>query len=124
VEQEENHEKGQRWSWARKQKGNVKFDQMNPIILIILNLVALWFLIKAIYTSQRRWLSFGYAVLGFVITIVLGIILTFILMTILGPKSAPAVNSVLDPVGNGIQLAGPFAAVLGANMPPRRKKQG
>jgi hypothetical protein len=86
---------------------------MNSTILFgIVDIVAVLLLTQAIYNSQRRWLSFGYAILGFAIPFVLGLLLVLVI-------SAGAV----DIVGTGITLSSPFAAVLGAYIPPRRKAQ-
>jgi hypothetical protein len=83
---------------------------MNPIIFVIVDIVGVLLLAQAIYNSQRRWLSVGYAALAFAITIVLGVLMTLVL-------GAP------DIFGTAITLASPFAAVFGAYMPPRRKAQ-
>ena len=40
--------------------------------------VGVLLLARAIYDSQRRWLSFGYAILGIAITLVLGVLLALI----------------------------------------------
>ena len=71
---------------------------------------SLYLLIDAIYDSKRRWLSLGYAILAFAVTIVAGILLTFLL----GPGS-------IDTIGTGLNYSCPFAAVFGAHIPPRRK---
>jgi len=84
---------------------------MGPM-LIVANIVAVICTIMAIYHSQRRWVSAGFAALGLVIVVAAGMLLCFLL----APKgdSVEATNHVLDTIGNGIQLAAPFAAYLGA----------
>ncbi|MGA2052354.1 MAG: hypothetical protein ABSH19_03480 [Opitutales bacterium] len=92
-------------------------DALVPLVAI----VCLVMLISAIYHSQKRWLSFGYAVLGFVIPLVLGFILTFILVPSSG--TVADTNSVLDTIGMAINFASPICAVLGATIPPKRAKK-
>ena len=93
---------------------------MNPILLIVVYLVCLVLVIRLIYNSQRRWVSFGYAVLGFGLVAVLGIVATFLLVPARG--TVMETNSVLDMVGTAISLAAPIAAVWGASIPPSRGK--
>jgi hypothetical protein len=77
-------------------------------------------LIGAIKSSSRRLLSFGYAVGGFALVLVLGLVAMFLLT----PRSGTVgeVNPVLDMIGMAITLAAPIAAVVGAYQPPRRAK--
>jgi hypothetical protein len=77
-------------------------------------------LIGAIKSSSRRLLSFGYAVGGFVLVLVLGLVAMFLLT----PRSGTVgeVNAVLDMIGMAVTLAAPIAAVVGAHQPPRREK--
>jgi len=81
----------------------------------ILNLVYLYFLVRGIYTSQRRWLSCGYAALGFVAFIVLYVIIVGIITSVT-PMSLAATNKVLGAAG----YVALFASVIGAYIPPRR----
>jgi hypothetical protein len=81
-------------------------------MLIVANIVAVICTIMAIYHSERRWVSAGFAALGFVIVVAAGLLLTFVLAP--SGDSVVATNHILDTIGNGIQLAAPFAAYLGA----------
>jgi hypothetical protein len=78
------------------------------MLFIMVDLVCLFLLIGNIHGSSRRWLSVGYAILGFAIPLVLGGALVFV------------INSGIDTIGTAMTLACPVAAVLGANIPPRR----
>jgi hypothetical protein len=89
-------------------------------LMIIANVVCLVMLISAIKNSQRRWLSSGYAALGFVLVLVLGFVSVFVLMPRHG--NVIDVNEVIDKVSRAIQIAAPIAAVWGAHIPPRRVK--
>ncbi len=93
---------------------------MNPLIFIVVDLVALYLLVKAIYTSSRRLVSLGYAVLA--VGLVLG--LGFGALYILAPDSGSVVetNRVIDMIGTATTIGAPFAAVWGASRPPRRGK--
>lgn len=71
--------------------------------LFLLDIVCLVLLIRCIYMSKTRFKAFGYAVLGFIIPMVLGVLATLVL----GPQSA-------DNIGVAISIASPVAAVLGA----------
>ena len=77
-------------------------------------------LIGAIKSSSRRLLSFGYAVGGFVLVLVLGLAAKFLLT----PRSGTVreVNAALDMIGTVVTLVAPIAAVVGAHQPPRREK--
>ena len=48
---------------------------------LVADFFGLIWLIEGIHTSQRRWISVGYAILGVVGICALGLILTFILAT-------------------------------------------
>jgi uncharacterized membrane protein len=87
-------------------------------LMIIANVVCLVTLIAAIKNSQRRWLSSGYAALGFALVLVLG----FVSMFFLVPRHGNVidVNEALDKIARGVQIAAPIAAVWGAHIPPRR----
>ncbi len=93
---------------------------MNPLIFIVVDLVALYLLVKAIYTSSRRLVSFLYAVLAVVLVMGLG----FGAVYILAPDSGSVVetNRVIDMIGTATTIGAPFAAVWGASRPPRRGK--
>jgi hypothetical protein len=93
---------------------------MNPLIFVAVDLIALYLLVQAIYTSSRRLVSLGYAVLGFGLVIGLG----FGAMFILVPERGTLVetNSTLEMIGAAITIGAPFAAVWGASQPPRRDK--
>ena len=93
---------------------------MNPLVFIAVDLIGLYLLIKAIYTSSRRLVSLGYAVLA--VGLILG--LGFGAVYILSPDSGSVVetNAVLDKIGTACTLGAPFAAVWGASRPPRRGK--
>ncbi len=88
---------------------------MNPTFVLV-QIVALGFLIQAIYTSQRRWLSIGYALLG-AVAFVLVYVLMVRIVTFVHPMSVAAINKILDGAG-WMQLV-PF--IIGAYIPPRRK---
>lgn len=68
--------------------------------------------ITAIYRSERRWVSAGFAALGFVIVVAAGLLLCLVLVPSDG--NVVATNHTLDTIGNGILLAAPFAAYFGA----------
>lgn len=80
------------------------------MLFIVVDLVCLFLLVQNIYGSSRRWLSIGYAILGFAIPMVLGGALIYVL------------GSGIDTIGAAITLASPIAAVFGANIPLRRGK--
>lgn len=80
------------------------------ILFMVVDIISALFLISAIYNSQSRWAAFGYAVVGFVIPMVLGLLLMFIA----GPGS-------IDTIGAGMTLACPIAAAIGTLIPPTRK---
>ena len=86
---------------------------MGPI-LILANIVAVIGTIMAIYRSERRWVSAGFAALGFALVVGAGLLL----IPLFTPSDGNlvATNHILDTVGNGIQLAAPFAALLGASL--------
>jgi Kef-type K+ transport system membrane component KefB len=71
--------------------------------LFLLDCVCLVMLIRCIYMSQTRWKAFGYAVLGFIIPMVLGVLASLVI----GHESA-------DNIGIAISIASPIAAVIGA----------
>jgi hypothetical protein len=84
---------------------------MGPI-LIIANIIAVIGTIMAIYRSERRWVSGGFAALGFALVVGAGLLL----IPLFTPSDGDVVatNHILDTIGNGIQLAAPFAALFGA----------
>jgi hypothetical protein len=84
-------------------------------MLIVANIVAVICTITAIYRSERRWVSAGFAALGFVIVVAAALLLAAVMVPSDGGGVA-ATNHVLDTIGNGIQLAAPFAAYFGAGM--------
>jgi len=75
-------------------------------------------LISAIKNSSRRLLSFGYALGGAMLVLLLGLVAVFLLT----PRSGTEVNPVLDMIGTAITVAAPIAAVVGAYQSPRRVK--
>lgn len=87
-------------------------------LMIIANVVCLVMLIFAIKGSQRRWLSSGYAALGFALVLVLGIVSLFVLVPRHG--NLIDVNEAIHKIATAIQIAAPIAAVWGAHIPPRR----
>jgi hypothetical protein len=93
--------------------------------LIVANLGALAATISAIYGSERRWVSAGYAALGFVIVVVMGVLLLFAIGAIGGfaTGGVAAINNKLDTIGNGIQLAAPIAAAFGAELFGGKRKK-
>ncbi len=93
---------------------------MNPIVFIAVDLIAVYLLVQAIYTSSRRLASLGYAVLGFGLVLGLGFGATFLLMPARG--TVGDVNSTLNMVGSAGSIGAPFAAVWGAYQPARRVK--
>jgi hypothetical protein len=94
---------------------------MIAVLCTVAELVGLGLLIQAIYSSQRRWLSFGYAILAFVVTLALGFLLVPLLFALVFREaSLMTTNQILDTVGAGVDLASPFAALYGASIPPRR----
>jgi hypothetical protein len=86
-----------------------------PSIIYIVYPVCLYFLCSGIYKSQRRWLSCLYAVLGFVVFLVLYVIIVGLIANV-NPMSVAATNKILD-AGSVVALIPP---ILGANIPPRR----
>lgn len=93
---------------------------MSDYFVVGLYIVAVCKLIHAIYTSSRRLVSFGYAVLGGALVIVLGFAAMFIFVR----ESATLLetNSKLQMIGAAITIGSPLAALWGANQPPRRDK--
>lgn len=79
--------------------------------LFLLDAVCLLALIRCIYMSQTRFKAFGYAVLGFVVPMILGVVAA--LMS--GPENA-------DNIGIAISIASPIAAVLGAGAMTETRK--
>ena len=77
--------------------------------------VALFFLFRGVYKSQRRWLSCAYATLGLAAFLVLGVLILSI-ATSVHPMSVAATNKVIDVLA----LVALFPASFGANIPPRR----
>jgi uncharacterized membrane protein SirB2 len=77
--------------------------------------VALFFLIRGIYKSQRRWLSSGYAVLGLVAYLVVGVMVLGIVGSI-RPMSVAETNKIIDVLA----LFSLIPPGVGANIPPRR----
>jgi hypothetical protein len=88
--------------------------------LYLADFALLVLLIGAIKNSSRRLLSVGYAVGGFALVLVLGLVAMFLLT----PRSGTVeeINRVLDMIGMAITVAAPIAAVVGAYQPPRREK--
>jgi hypothetical protein len=89
-------------------------------ITFLVEIICLVLLIIAIKDSQRRFLSVGYAVLGVVLAIVLGVASMFVLVPSEG--SVIEINEVLDKIGAATSITGSIAAVWAANIPPRRVK--
>jgi hypothetical protein len=89
-------------------------------VFLLIDFVCLLLLIDAIKCSSRRLLSFGYAVGGFALVMILGLVAMFILTPHSG--SVVDVNSSLDMIGEAISVAAPIAAVYGAYRPARRVK--
>lgn len=89
-------------------------------LLIIVELVCLYLVIKGIYNSQSRWAAFGYAALGFAIPFALGALAAYLFV----PRSGTVMetDSVLVNIGTGISLASPIGAVLGTMKTKSRKK--
>jgi hypothetical protein len=83
---------------------------MQPF-LILANVACLLATIACIHGSERRWVSTGYAALGFVIVVAMGLLSVFVFA---GGGNVVEINNRLDTIGNGIQLAAPIAAVFGA----------
>jgi hypothetical protein len=84
--------------------------------LILANFAALISTIVFIHGSERRWVSAGCAVLGFVIVVAAGALLIFVLAATDAPigRSVKAINNVLDTIANAIQFTAPIAAAFGA----------
>jgi hypothetical protein len=78
-------------------------------LFLLIDVVCLILLVRAIFGSSRRWLSFGLALLGFALPFALGMGLLFI------------IKSGVDVIGQAITMGSPIAAVVGAYVPPRRK---
>jgi hypothetical protein len=93
------------------------------IFVLIANFIAVVLLIAGIYNSQRRWLAFGYASLGFFIAVVLGYLILIGLAGsgVLDHSGVAQTNRVIDAIANVIQFTAPFAAAYGASIPPQRK---
>ncbi len=93
---------------------------MNPVFYLFQALV-LYHLVRAIYGSQRRWLSVGYAVLGLVAFGAISLTATAILGKVYdGDDFTTAVVST----NKFIDMLGWFQFVpslIGAAIPPRRK---
>ena len=89
-------------------------------VMIFANVVCLVMLISGIKNSQRRWLSSGYAALGLVLVLVLGVVSVFVLM----PRHGNLIdkNEVIHKVSWATQIAALIAAAWGAHIPPRRVK--
>jgi hypothetical protein len=84
---------------------------MHDSTLLGVDALCLVLLAQNIYTSARRWLSVAYALVGFVIPIVLSIIPIFVF------------NADIDTVGTAVSVTSPIAAVIGAFIPPSREKR-
>ncbi len=82
-------------------------------VLILANLGALIATIAFIHGSERRWVSTGYAALGFVIVVLMGLLSVVVFA---GDGTVAEINGRLDAIGNGIQLAAPIAAAVGAGL--------
>jgi uncharacterized membrane protein len=93
---------------------------MNPMLITGVGLVCTVLFVHAMYSSSRRLASLGYAVLGFAIVVVLGVVSTMFLVP--SHASLLETNSVLDKVSAAATIGALVAAVWGANMPPRRAK--
>lgn len=89
-------------------------------LFFFIDFVCVLLLIDAIKNSSRRLLSIGYAVGGFILVAVLGLVAMFVLTP--HSSSIEEVNPVLDMIGDAITLAAPIAAVYGAYRPARRVK--
>lgn len=84
---------------------------MHDNTLLGVDVLCIALLAQNIYTSARRWLSVAYALVGFVIPIVLSVIPIFVF------------NMDVDTVGTWISVTSPIAAVIGAFIPPSREKR-
>jgi hypothetical protein len=85
------------------------------MVSLIVQIIALYYLIKGIYKSQRRWLSVGYAALGYGIYSVLALLS---LVIFLGTS-----NITDDEIFNFMYKLGFIQflpSIIGANIPPRR----
>jgi hypothetical protein len=102
--------------------GSILISRRQPlgVVCLIANIVCLILLVGAIESSQKRLVSFGYALGGFLLVVALGFAAIFLLMPARG--SVVDVNEVLDKVGDATQIAAPIAAVWAASIPPRRVK--
>lgn len=89
------------------------------VVILIIDVIFLILLILAIIESQKRLLSFVYAVLAIVLVFALGFAAAYILMPARG--NVIDVNEVLDTVGNAISIVAPIAAFWAATIPPRRE---
>ena len=88
---------------------------MSPIFIVV-QIIALYYLIHGIYKSQRRWLSVGYAALGFAVFLLVMLLAVAILGNIFN-FDVRAINNTID----GIVLVEFVPSIIGANIPPRRK---
>ncbi|MBZ5524826.1 MAG: hypothetical protein LAP21_21525 [Acidobacteriia bacterium] len=89
-------------------------------LFFLIDFICLLLLIDGIKNSSRRLLSFGYAVGGFVLVLLLGLLAMFLLTPHSGDPAE--VNPTLDMIGMAITVAAPIAAVYGSYRPARRVK--
>jgi hypothetical protein len=87
----------------------------DPVLLYI-QIGSLYVLIQAIYHSQQRWRSVGYAVLAQVSFVLVYFVLVRILASVISMSPA-AINKTLDSLG-WVAL---YPGAVGAWIPPRRK---
>jgi hypothetical protein len=91
------------------------FDIVSTLTTTIVYSIALYFLIRGIYKSQRRWISCAYAALGLVVFLVFGVLIIAIVGSV-HPMSVAQTNKIIDILA----LVALFPSGFGANIPPRR----
>ena len=89
-------------------------------LFFLIDFICLLVLIDGIRNSSRRLLSFGYAIGGFALVLLLGLLAMFLLTPHSGGPME--VNPKLDMIGMAITVAAPIAAVYGSFRPARRVK--
>ena len=92
----------------------------NPLFYVF-QIFVLYHLVRAIYGSQRRWLSVGYAALGLVAFAVVMLITTAIVSNVCDVGNDFATVACTNKVIDYISWFQFVPSLIGAAIPPRRK---